>query len=94
MRQLNRLLRYMKPYWFYLIASVLSMAVVGLLDAFRVLLVGPIFDRVLNPSSQSRDLPLFRVPGPSKPFNWAGLSRSTSTTSGPWWLLPWSWPPL
>ncbi len=63
MRQLNRLLRYMKPYWFYLIASVLSMAVVGLLDAFRVLLVGPIFDRVLNPSSQSRDLPLFRVPG-------------------------------
>jgi subfamily B ATP-binding cassette protein MsbA len=39
------------------------MALVGLFDAFRVLLVGPIFDRVLNPSSQSRDLPLFRVPG-------------------------------
>jgi subfamily B ATP-binding cassette protein MsbA len=35
---------------------------VGLLDAFRVLLVGPIFDRVLNPHSQSRDLPLFTVP--------------------------------
>ena len=63
MRQLNRILRYVRPYWFYVIASVVCMAMVGLFDAFRVLLVGPIFDRVLNPSSQSRDLPLFRVPG-------------------------------
>ena len=31
------------------------MAAVGLLDAFRVLLIGPIFDRVLNPGSQARD---------------------------------------
>ena len=38
------------------------MALVGLFDAFRLLLIGPIFDRVLNPSSQSRDLPLFRMP--------------------------------
>ena len=63
MQQLTRLLRYVKPYWFYLTTSVLCMALVGLLDAFRVLLVGPIFDRVLNPHSQSRDLPLFRLPG-------------------------------
>ncbi len=34
------------------------MAAVGLLDAFRVLLVGPIFDRVLNPGSQSREIQL------------------------------------
>jgi subfamily B ATP-binding cassette protein MsbA len=38
------------------------LALVGLFDAFRVLLVGPIFDRVLNPSSQSGELALFRVP--------------------------------
>ncbi|MDR3747257.1 MAG: ABC transporter transmembrane domain-containing protein [Acidobacteriota bacterium] len=62
MRQLNRLLRYVRPYWFYLLASVISMALVGLFDAFRLLLIGPIFDRVLNPSTQSRDLPLFRMP--------------------------------
>lgn len=62
MRQLTRLLRYVKPYWFQLLASVICMAMVGLLDAFRVLLVGPIFDRVLNPSTQARDLTLFRVP--------------------------------
>ncbi len=63
MHQLNRLLRYVRPYWFQLLISVLCLALVGLLDAFRVLLVGPIFDRVLNPHSQSRDLPLFKVPG-------------------------------
>jgi subfamily B ATP-binding cassette protein MsbA len=62
MHQLNRLLRYVRPYWFQLLVSVLCLALVGLLDAFRVLLVGPIFDRVLNPASQSRELALFRVP--------------------------------
>jgi subfamily B ATP-binding cassette protein MsbA len=62
MRQLNRLLRYVRPYWIQLLLSVILMALVGLLDAFRVLLIGPIFDRVLNPASQSRELSLFRVP--------------------------------
>jgi subfamily B ATP-binding cassette protein MsbA len=62
MHQLNRLLRYIRPYWFQLLVSVFCLALVGLLDAFRVLLVGPIFDRVLNPASQSRELALFRVP--------------------------------
>ena len=62
MRRLNRLLRYFRPYWFYLLASVISMALVGLLDAFRLLLIGPIFDRVLNPASQAHNLPLIRIP--------------------------------
>jgi len=51
MRRLNRLLRYVRPYWFFLLVSVISMALVGALDAFRVLLFGPIFDRVLKPAS-------------------------------------------
>ncbi len=38
------------------------MALVGLLDAFRVLLIGPVFDRVLNPSSPTHNLPLIRIP--------------------------------
>ena len=62
MRRLNRLLRYVRPYWFYLLASVISMALVGLFDAFRLLLIGPIFDRVLNPAAQGNNLPLIRVP--------------------------------
>jgi len=45
------------------LASVTLMAAVGLLDAFRVLLIGPIFDRVLNPASQSRNIQLFKIPG-------------------------------
>jgi ATP-binding cassette, subfamily B, bacterial MsbA len=66
MRQVSRLLRYVAPYWWQLLSSVILMAAVGLLDAFRVLLVGPIFDRVLNPSSQSREIQLFRIPGSEK----------------------------
>jgi len=63
MRQLTRLIRYVAPYWWPVGASVLLMAAVGLLDAFRLLLIGPIFDRVLNPGSQSREMQLFTVPG-------------------------------
>jgi len=61
MHQLNRLLRYVRPYWFQLLVSVLCMALVGLLEAFRLLLIGPIVDRVLNPASQSHNAAL--LPG-------------------------------
>src|SRR6185369_13781726 len=63
MQQLKRLLRYVLPYWWQVLASVLLMAGVGLLDAFRVLLIGPIFDRVLNPGAQTRTMELFKIPG-------------------------------
>src|SRR5438270_4783562 len=63
MRQLSRLLRYAAPYWWQLFSSVTLMAAVGLLDAFRVLLIGPIFDRVLNPGSAGSPIRLFTVPG-------------------------------
>src|ERR1035438_2631135 len=62
-RPLTRLLRYVLPYWWPFLASVALMAMVGLLDAGRVLLIGPIFDRVLNPGSQGRTIQLFRLPG-------------------------------
>src|ERR1700692_18608 len=68
MRQLPRLIRYVGPYWWPVGASVLLMAAVGLLDAFRLLLIGPIFDRVLNPGSQSREMQLFTVPGSGHPI--------------------------
>ncbi len=60
---LRRLLRYVLPYWWPFLASVALMALVGLLDSFRLLLVGPTLDRVLNPGSQGRTLQLFRLPG-------------------------------
>ncbi len=63
MRQLSRLLRYVLPYSWQVLSSVTLMAAVGLLDAFRVLLIGPIFDRVLNPSTRSQNIQLFKIPG-------------------------------
>ncbi len=69
MQQMKRLLRYVFPYSWQLLASVILMAGVGLLDAFRVLLIGPIFDRVLNPGSQTRTMELFRVPGTDRVIN-------------------------
>jgi ATP-binding cassette, subfamily B, bacterial MsbA len=68
-RQLLRLLHFVLPYWWQLLASVALMAMVGLLDAFRVLLIGPIFDRVLNPAAQGRTIQLFKLPGSDHALN-------------------------
>jgi subfamily B ATP-binding cassette protein MsbA len=62
MRQLMRLIRYALPYWWQILCSVLLMAFVGALDAFKFLLIRPIFDRVLNPSTGSKDIQLFVIP--------------------------------
>lgn len=62
MRQLMRLVRYAIPHWLEILSSVLLMAAVGALDAFKYLLVRPIFDRVLNPSSGSQEILLFSIP--------------------------------
>jgi ATP-binding cassette, subfamily B, bacterial MsbA len=64
----TRLLRYIRTYWWQLLVSVVLMAAAGLLDAFRVLLIGPVFDRVLNPASQSHQIQLFTLPGTHRSF--------------------------
>jgi subfamily B ATP-binding cassette protein MsbA len=46
-----RLLRYGLPYWFQWLPGVLFLAMVGVLDTFRVLLLQPIFDQVLRPDA-------------------------------------------
>ena len=67
-RQLARLLGYVLPYLAPFLASVVLMALVGLLDAFRVLLIGPIFDSVLNPAAHENTLGLFTLPGTDRVF--------------------------
>jgi subfamily B ATP-binding cassette protein MsbA len=62
MRQLTRLLRYVAPYLLQLVPGVLLLAGVGFLEAFRWVLVKPILDRVLNPSSGSENIQLFTLP--------------------------------
>src|SRR3984957_95555 len=65
----RRLLHYVLLYSWLLFASVALMALVGLLDAGRVLLIGPIFDRVLNPGAPTKTIPLFKFPGTERFIN-------------------------
>ena len=51
MMRLGRLLYYARRYWLQALSAVVLAAGVGMLDAFRVLLIGPIFDNVLNPGA-------------------------------------------
>ena len=67
MRQLTRLVRYALPYWWQILSSVLLMAAVGGLDAFKYLLVGPVLDRVLRPATGSQNIQLFVIPGTHRP---------------------------
>ena len=51
MRNFLRLLRYGLPYTLQWIPGVLLLAATGVMDAFRVLLLQPIFDQVLRPDA-------------------------------------------
>lgn len=62
MRQLMRLVRYALPYWWQILSSVVLMAMVGALDAFKYVLIRPVFDRVLNPATGSENIELFTIP--------------------------------
>jgi subfamily B ATP-binding cassette protein MsbA len=51
MKRFFRLVRYGLPYWLEWFPGVLLLALVGVLDTFRVLLLQPIFDQVLRPDA-------------------------------------------
>jgi len=63
MREMLRLLGFVRPYLAILLASVLLMAIAGAAHAMIALLIGPIFDRVLNPASPEAPVVLFRFLG-------------------------------
>lgn len=63
MRQLMRLFRYFVPHLLQLVGGSIMLALVGLLFAFRLLLLRPILDRVLSPASGSASMQLLRIPG-------------------------------
>ena len=62
MRRIWRLLLYVRPYVLYSLASVVLMAIVGAMAAFRILLVKPIFDNVLSPDAPPGLVLVFRIP--------------------------------
>jgi len=51
MKRFLRLLRYGLPYWLHMLTGVVLLAMVGVLDTFRILLLQPIFDQVLKPNA-------------------------------------------
>ena len=69
MKQIWRLLRYLRPYLVISLASVVLLAMVGAMAALRVLLVKPIFDNVLAPESSIGDALVFRMPHVSRPLD-------------------------
>ncbi len=67
MRQLTRLVRYVLPFIPQLIPGVVLLAAVGFLEAFRLVLLKPILDRVLVPASGSENILLFAIPKLNQP---------------------------
>ena len=60
---MTRLLRLVRPYSAPLFLSVILMAAVGASQALMALLIGPVFDRVLQPKSPDALVALFTIPG-------------------------------
>ena len=68
MRQVTRLVRYVLPFLVQLLPGVFLLAGVGFLEAFRLVLLKPVLDRVLNPSSGSENIILFTMPQTGQPI--------------------------
>ncbi len=63
MSEFRRLLAYVRPYLATLLLSVVLMAAVGATQGFTAVLIGPVFDRVLQPDTPDSPVPLFTIPG-------------------------------
>src|SRR5579872_2972587 len=68
MRQLMRLVRYVLPFLPQLLSGIFLLAGVGFLEAFRLVLLKPVLDRVFNPSSGSENILLFTMPQTGQPI--------------------------
>ena len=62
MRRIWRLLLYVRPYALYWLASVVLMAIVGAMAAFRILLIKPIINNVLSAGESPDRVLQFPVP--------------------------------
>ena len=89
LRRIWRLLLYVRPYALYSLASVVLMAMVGAMAAFRVLLVKPIFDNVLRPDAYTHDMLVFPVPHTHWTLNLHFLVPSHFQNAWTWWRMRW-----
>jgi subfamily B ATP-binding cassette protein MsbA len=68
-KRIWRLMLYVRPYALYSLVSVLLMAMVGAMAALRILLVRPIFDKVLQPDAPTDDMLKIHVPWINRVLN-------------------------
>ena len=65
MKRFFRLAFFAAPYWIQSILGVVLLAAVGLLEALRLLILGPVLSTVLNPGVRTTSIPLFpKLPPP------------------------------
>ncbi len=69
MRRIWRLLLYVRPYALYSLASVVLMAIVGAMAAFRILLIKPILNNVLSAKASPDQVLLFTIPHTNRSVN-------------------------
>ena len=70
-----------------MLPGVFLMAGVGVLEAFRLVLLKPVFDRVLNPATGSKNIVLFTIPQTEHPVYLQRFVPTHFTTPGPSWPL-------
>jgi ATP-binding cassette, subfamily B, bacterial MsbA len=65
MKRFFRLAGYVAPYWLQSLLGITLLAAVGLLEALRLLILGPVLSTVLNPGVKTESIPLFpKLPPP------------------------------
>lgn len=69
MNELMRIFRYVRPYTPSLLASVVLMAFAGAAHGLIALLIKPIFDRALNPTSTEKIVKLIDIPYVNRTLN-------------------------
>ena len=62
MSQVQRLLEFLRPYRLRFAVGVVLMAVVGVCEALKALLIKPVVDQVLKPGTDSAGIILFKLP--------------------------------
>ena len=62
MTELLQLLRFTRPYARRLVLSVFLMAIVGACQGLVAILAEPVFDRILDPASDTGPVPLYEIP--------------------------------
>ncbi len=66
-KEFARLFSFVRPYWPALLCSVVLMAIAGAAHAMMAVLIRPIFDRVLDPTTVDAPVKLFSLPN-GQPF--------------------------